>query len=495
MSWNRDRVLGIGHVAGGRGLGNVAEFVSLALAARLLGPASYGKFAFFLAVALISGQLFDFGLGRILSVRTSFMRGAETDSKSISRTYGALLGIRVYGAALVPVLLIITIRDRQERLILPGLAMGFLISSIQCIASIFQSKLQFAHYSATIWLPGILHLGGVLGLSISHTSSLKALLLLYPLTQLVSLCALAAFLPRHELDYHAMRYPGAYLRPLIGYGKWLMCTALLEVLYLKTDVIALKRLSTPYQLGIYAVAFTLAGVFNLVFNAVVANYVPVMCRLAGQRQLNLLSEYFRESTDTLAMIVIPMAIGLWAVCPTLMPLLFGAKYQASISIWSILVLFSVASSLNATGCVFFALQRFHMVALINVWMFLCGAGLCIYLVPRYGASGAALAMSISAASSLVFSWILTYRAIRALPNFGFLLFSFVSSLAFVPLVREIRIANPWMDLAAKVLTGVLVYGALMLARNSFRSASMKRRARMQEPDESMVPAARETVGS
>jgi O-antigen/teichoic acid export membrane protein len=239
---------------------------------------------------------------------------------------------------------------------------------------------------------------------------------------------------------------------------------------LKSDILSLRFFGTPHDLGIYAAVFVFAGIFGLIFSSVVAYYVPVMCRAAGEGRIDRLKDYFMESADLLALIGIPAAMGVWAVSPTLFPLVFGEQYRASIAIWPILAVYSVCMVINHTGSVFFALEKLHIITIVTLGILISNLLFCSLLVPRYGAFGAAWAMAIGQVFSLIFCWALTYRLIGTIPNVARMGYYLGCSLVLFFLVRSFSIPNPKLDLGVKVFVGVAVYAVLLpLARKSLTS--------------------------
>lgn len=457
-----EKLRSVGGVSAGRFIGNLSEFAAVALAARILGPAEFGKFSYILAVAVISGQLFDLGTARILTVRTSLLIGARANSEDVGRIYGSLFGLRLaLGAILLPVLIWMGFTTRWSQLA-AGLALGFLISVVLCLSAVFQSQLQFARYASSVYLPSVLRIVAIILLAASSHGSLHNLIIFYVAAHSVAILVLLCLIPRAKVHLRSPLNAKADLFNLFHFGKWLMAAAICEVVYLKTDVFALRFLSTPQDLGIYAAAFVFAGVFNLIFSSVVAYYIPVMCRAAGEKRMDRLKGYFLQSADLAALIGIPTAIGVWAVGPTLFPLVFGDQFRASAEVWPILAIYSVCVVINQTGAVFFALEKLHIISWVTLGILISNVFFCSLLVPRYGAFGAAWAVAIGQVFSLIVCCLATYRLIGAIPNLVRMGRYLVFSLLFFPLVRAVSLQNPKLNLGIKVFVGIVTYAVLLV---------------------------------
>jgi O-antigen/teichoic acid export membrane protein len=460
----------VGGVTGGRIIGNASEFVAVALAARILGPAEFGKFSYTLAVALVSSQFFDLGAARILTIRSSLLIGSSAKPKDVGRVYGSLLGLRLaLGTILLPLLVWMGFSARWSYLA-AGLSLGFLVSVVLCLSAVFQSQLEFGNYASSVYLPGTLRVAGLLLLVASGHGSLRNLIIFYLLAHVLVVLVLLYLIPWSRVHLQRPVRATGDLVSLFHFGKWLMVAAIFEVAYLKTDILSLRFLGTPHDLGIYAAAFVFAGIFSLIFSSVVAYYVPVMCRAAGEGRIDRLKSYFLESSDLLALIGIPAAIGIWAVSPILFPFVFGEQYRASAAIWPILALYSVCMVINPTGAVFFALEKLHIITIATLGIFVSNLLFCSLLVPRYGAFGAAWAMAIGQIFSLIFCWVITYRLIGTIPNFARMGYYLGCSLILFFLVRAVSIPTPKLDLAVKIFVGVAVYAVLLfLARKNIMS--------------------------
>jgi O-antigen/teichoic acid export membrane protein len=426
-----------------------------------------------LAVALVSGQLFDLGAARILTIRTSMLIGSGAKSEDVGRIYGSLFVLRmVLGAFLVPLLVWLGFSARWSYLA-AGLALGFLISVVFCLSAVFQSRLEFGKYAASIYLPGASRLAGIAVLMALGAGSLRNFIVFYLVAHGVTVLVLLVLTPWRKVHLQGPVKGMGELVNLFHFGKWLMAAAVFEVAYLKTDVFTLRALASPHDLGIYTAAFVFAGFFSLIFNSMVAYYVPVMCRAAGEGRLDRLKDYFLESADFLGLIGIPAAIGIWAVGPVLFPLVFGEQYRASAAVWPILAIYSIFMVVNQTGAVFFALGKLKFISLATLGIVISNLLFCILLVPHYGAFGAAWAVAIGQILSLVFCWAVTYRLIGTIPNVVRMAYYLGCSLILFPLVRAVSVPMPKLNLVIKIFVGVAVYATLLLIYRKTVTVSAK----------------------
>jgi O-antigen/teichoic acid export membrane protein len=461
----REKLRSVGGVTVGRVIGNASEFAAMALAARVLGPAEFGKLTYTLAVALISSQFFDLGAARILTIRASLLIGSRAKPENVGNVYGSLLSLRLaVGVVVLPLLVWMGLGARSSYFA-AGVGLGFLMSVVLCASAIFQSELEFGKYASSVWLPGALRALGVILLAVFGRASVPNLIVYYLAAHVLTVLVFLSLLPWRGIHLRNPAHTAGELLQLFHFGKWLIAAAIFEVAYARTDVLALRFLGTPRELGIYGAAFVFAGVFSLLHISVVAYYIPMMCRSSGEGRSDRLKEYYLESADLLALIGLPAAIGIWAIGPTLFPLVFGEQYQASASVWPVLAIYSVCLMLNQTGTVFFALEKLHIITLVTAGILVTNLLLCFLLVPRYGALGAAWTVAIGQISSLIFCWAVTYRLIGVIPNLVRIGYYLGCSLILFPIVRSVSIPMPRLSLGIKIFVGIAVYAGLLgLAR-------------------------------
>jgi O-antigen/teichoic acid export membrane protein len=103
-----------------------------------------------------------------------------------------------------------------------------------------------------------------------------------------------------------------------------------------------------------------------------------------------------------------------------------------------------------------------MVTLVTLGVFLSNVLFCSLFVPRYGALGAAWAVAIGQVLSLSFCWAVTYRLIGTIPDVVRMAYYLGSSVTVFFVVRTVSVSPPKLELAIKVLVGIVVYATLLL---------------------------------
>lgn len=178
---------------------------------------------------------------------------------------------------------------------------------------------------------------------------------------------------------------------------------LATVAWTRTEIFFLERSWGPQSVALFSVGLTLA---NLAVQAPLLLTGPLLPHLAGHvgaGDLDRAAGLYRDGMRLLSMLVVPACLGLAAILPTLVPLLYGPGFEGAVLPGAILVAAAGLSALNSVAQVYLnATER----SAVNVSV--CAAAAVgvvvagLTAVPAYGLLGAALArMAIQFAATAV----------------------------------------------------------------------------------------------
>lgn len=260
----------------------------------------------------------------------------------------------------------------------------------------------------------------------------------------------------------------ARARELLGFGRYVTGSGILS--YLTTqgvDAVIGKLLGTE-ALGYYGVGFRAANLpatsISQVLNRVT---LPAFSRV--QDDLPRLANTYLRTLRLTALFAFPIAGGMFALAPFLIPVLYGPQWTAVIMPFMALCLFGLERSLGSIAVpTFLALGKSRWVMGLNLVKLIALAVFIIPLVRRYGILGAAIAASISAIAVQLVVIPATARLlnIRISVIIGALLkpaagtAAMVVSLLLVQQIPVVEVSLLW--LLAFVALGMLVYGILVL---------------------------------
>ena len=162
-----------------------------------------------------------------------------------------------------------------------------------------------------------------------------------------------------------------------------------------TDIIILGMMTSEEQVGIYNQAFKIGSVGMVIIISVSTIITPKMAELSGKADMSGLRKLIHRSTRLVALLSLPVAIGLILFAPFLLSF-FGEESLAGETALIIIVagvFFNAASGnvdqiLNMSG-------HANVFRNITITCFLLNAALNIVLIPSYGINGAAMASLIT----------------------------------------------------------------------------------------------------
>lgn len=173
--------------------------------------------------------------------------------------------------------------------------------------------------------------------------------------------------------------------PLAVYGGLLLLSPRVEALLL-------PWLRDDAETGLFVVALTALWPLSLVPNAVASGAMPALTReaLAGEGLVR------RRTAATLALFAAPAAVGLWIVAPSLVPFVFGPEFAPAAAWLRILAMALVPMFINGLlSWALIAAERASLLPRLLGMRIGVAFVLALVLVPRFGATGAAVGFVVS----------------------------------------------------------------------------------------------------
>jgi O-antigen/teichoic acid export membrane protein len=206
------------------------------------------------------------------------------------------------------------------------------------------------------------------------------------------------------------RFSRSQARQLLGQGWIIYLASFFAIIYLKIDQVMLRWLSSPSELGVYAIAARLSEVWYFVPSAIVASAFPKLIELRDTDGTQF-SFRLQQLFDVLAILGMAIAILVTLLAPWLVPWIFGADYLGSVGIlvihtWASVFIFMRAALsrwILIENALVFSLLTQGLGALSNV-------ALNYILIPAYGGRGAAWATLFSYAIASFFALALYRRS-------------------------------------------------------------------------------------
>lgn len=398
----RERTTAARVVAGGLWsalAGGLAPFLLLVqsvVAARFLGPTRMGQQSFIAWVELTAALVLSAGtaqtLNRYVGATAAAHRGAEMRS-----VLGTLTRLQVLVSG-VPVLVFsLAIAPHQPSAlqapwVLAGVGAGLLIA--QAVPAAMLTALQQWRRQAVISLTTgalatvatviVLALGGGLTGMFAVESAAFCVSGVWSTRRARMAIAgtLPAPVPAPELRREVFRYAViATCQSTLAYLVWQ-----------RSEFVFLEHYGTASEIAVYSIAFaTVLGLQRLP-EGLTQTLVPSLAVLVGGAERERLRLAVARAMRLMWTLSAPLAAGLMAVGPRALRLVYGADYSGTGSVVVVLVLALpavlvarvAASVLHASGRVRTVLACLSVGIAVDV-------ALCLLLIPRHGAIGAAIA--------------------------------------------------------------------------------------------------------
>lgn len=431
------------------------------LLARLIEPAAFGLAALAQVYLMVVQTLSDQGL------TTALIQRAEIEEAHKDSAFWANLAV---GLGLM--LLTIAFADGlagvygEPRLapVLRWYSLAPLLASLSVVqVALARRELRFRELALRQTAGAVM--GGVVGVAMAFAGmgvwALVGQGLVTQATGVAVLWAIVDWRPR-------LVFSRRHFRQLFGFGFNVLATNIVRIVGGQADRLLLGYFFGAADVGYYSVAQRLVTIVtDFVAGSTERAVVPLFARIQGEKER--VARGLLTAQRLLSLIVIPAFIGLAAVAPALIRVGVGGQWEPSILPTRILAFFSLAYCLGFFfGHVVTALGRPTLRLGVVLGQALVQAALSLLGV-RYGIPGVAGAM---AAAQIVFYGV-ELLVLRRLVRFsipGYLgeallpaLASAAMAAAVLALESALAGAGAGLRLAAGILLGTVVYGALLLA--------------------------------
>jgi len=177
-------------------------------------------------------------------------------------------------------------------------------------------------------------------------------------------------------------------RIITGFSKWVVISTFCFTLFSRLDLIMLGRLGTAEEIGYYSTALRLISVITIIIASVKQVLIPKVSRFTTDRELRNFVRKSLKYTLLFGLLIIPFII----VSRDIIIILFTDRYVHSIPIFQVLS-FAFILSLIAEPLflVAYSLNKPEHLAINDVFQLIINFLLNLFLIPVYGAVGAAYA--------------------------------------------------------------------------------------------------------
>jgi teichuronic acid exporter len=445
----------------------ITSIISGIILARLLDPGDFGLVAL-VYVVLATTNLFS-GLG---------MAPAVIQSRApVERTaFQAFVVTALSGTALFVLLEIFApffaglLGNEATLPLLRWMALLVLFGSITTVPeALLQKQLLFGRVSTIMIGTELVNMSLAIGLALAGFGVWS--LVYAGLVRSVTNFALVWTLSPRRPWIRPQPWDGALMRDLLSYGVKATGGGVTTFIYSVTDNFIVGRLLGTVPLGFYSKAydFTTRTVDSL-NNVIGAVLLPSYAKMQGDP--DRLARAYLKSLRIIAMMIVPVCMGMYVTAPEMIPALVGAKWFPMVAPFEVLAFAAMIKPLSATtSTLFMSVGRPGY----NFRAGLCVLGFLIpfiFLFLGWGITGVAYAVLVAHLAGFSYNM---YQVHRVLPGTGRRMVG-----AIVPALGSAAVmvgALTLMKAPLRVLTGgstgalflgiliifgILVYGGMLL---------------------------------
>lgn len=375
---------------GAKGLG----FVVAIVIARYLGPEDYGKYAFAISFVTLFQVLADFGMRPLL------VREVARNNLAAEKYLANFLTLKIYltfvlfGAVALAAWLYGTPLNLFILIMIAAAEIGA-NSFAEIFRGVFQAFERMKYEMTSRVLNKGLILGGTIVVIILGLRTLSIMLVL--LIAGVVAAIYTVMVCRKYFAKLKLAFDKVFIKEALKQSFIFAITNIFISIYFKIDSVMLEKMRSVTEVGYYNTAYELVFAFMFVPTIFSAAIYPVLSRFykddPGKIQ-NLIARFLKYYTlSAIGLIVFLILLG-----GPLIRLFYGAQYDPSIILFQQLVVVLIFVFLNYLGGTLLNASNKQIVSTIGAGI--CAAvniGLNLWLIPAYGASGAAVATIITEA--------------------------------------------------------------------------------------------------
>ncbi len=390
-------------IGAGAIVGNVFKYGNNLMIQRGFGPGPYGLYTLSFAIVTLVSSIFNLGLDDAMVRYTSVYRGKKQPHllRGLAIFCSALAGVTgMLGAFIVLYLTpyIATLKRSPE--VLPILLIMVPIIPLMCMQTVWSAGLQ--GFKAFRWrvltqrllIPGVLLLLLVPVLLFFHNIILVATALL--LSTLICTVLSLFFFFRKLSDASNQRARGFELREWIGFAVPNFLTSIVDTVLDSVDTVLLAVFAiSNIAIGQYGATIRIAIFISMPLQALNTMFSPTIAELYSKGEKQKLAVMFQIVTKWAITLSLPIfwiaVLFSWA--------LLGIAGSGFVPAWPLLIVLAIGNLINVgTGSVGYMLlmtghQKITFLNSLTAIVFNIVLG--IFLVPRFGAMGIAIATGVA----------------------------------------------------------------------------------------------------
>ena len=361
--------------------------------ARYLGPKQFGLLSFATAFVTLFGALATLGLDGI--VIRELVKGPTRNHEIL----GTAFTLKLTGGAItvmITLLSIFLVRGKETLILwLVGLSASVLIfQSVNVIDFYFQANVQSRY---TVYAANLAFI--LITMTKVALLLLAAPLIAFAWAALGEAALTAAFLlviyRANCHDVTTWRYDGSVARQLLKDSWPLLLAGLAVMVYMRLDVVMLQQMAGDREVGVYAAATRISEVWYFLPALLVASVAPSLIK-CHRTDPDLFTVRFRRLYFVLVWLAVGLSVPLSLASGWIIRVLYGVQFNGAAPVLAIHFWASVAVFLGVASSQYLLVEQLQTISFYRTLIgVICNIILNLVLIPRFGATGAALATVVS----------------------------------------------------------------------------------------------------
>jgi teichuronic acid exporter len=320
-----------------RWLAQVLSWTATIVIARRLSAVDYGISGTATVLVGLLTMMSDDGIGKSLVMRR------ERDERTIAEAHGAAIFLGIAAMIFLIALAIPVARfygEPRVTYVLLFLSIVPLLSALNSVPlAALQQQLEYRRLAAVDFGKAIIQAVAVLVCAVANFGYWSLAI------GLVAGHLGAVAITRRFARIKPLRPTMRTLRPTLSYARHIAVGALSWYLYSNADFAVVGRVVGLTALGYYQFAWNVAALPGEKLANVLQAVVGPFFGSIGDDKVSL-RHYFLVLSELLVAIMLPVLVGFALVTPIAIPLIFGARWSASVPVMQILVVCAAINSIS-----------------------------------------------------------------------------------------------------------------------------------------------------
>jgi len=432
----------------------VISVATVSLTARTLDPDGFGVWTAVSAYVAIFGVLTDLGL------TTVAMQKMSAEPEREAEWLGALAGMRLLlalGTAIVCAACVPIFLDTGHGAAWV-LTLTIFSSGGSALMAVFNSRLRAGLALSFGVVQSVLWLGVCIAFSLTG-----ATVMAFAIAYVVVLAIICTLQLRATTRYAriAWRAGRRLWRPLMRVAVPLGVASVLITIYYQIDSVLLLNLSTEEETGVYGAAYRFLAPLLFLPAAVMSSFFPVLSAVHEHDPARV-RRLVQRAAELMTVISLPILAGTIALSDQIVHALYGDEFARTAEVLPVLMIAFVSICFGSLAGFLAPLLNLHWrLALYSGVGAAANVGLNVWLIPRYGALGAAWVTVVTEVLTMTLMLGTALVALRLRVQPWRIL---ATVLVAVAMTGAMELATPLGLFPAAIVGGLLYAGGLFALR-------------------------------